>query len=112
MSEASHRNHRYDPLDCSQLGPDEVQKTLRELVQVLYSAQNDQISDLFLNIRSGGLRLRRFDRILVKSGEALAVLGQESTRAAEVKRDSWSWRCIGAEVLCIMLALARGKVIK
>ena len=53
MSEASHRNHRDDPLDCSHLGPDEVQKTLRELVQVLHDAKDDQISNLFLNIRSG-----------------------------------------------------------
>ena len=32
MSEATHRDHRYDPLDCSHLGPDEVEKCLRELV--------------------------------------------------------------------------------
>jgi len=52
MSDASHRNRRYDPLDCSHLGPDDVQQFLQELFQVLHSAQVGQIDDLFQYIRS------------------------------------------------------------
>lgn len=47
MSGASHRS----PLDCSRLGPDDVQKLLQELFQVLYSAEVGKIDDLFQYIR-------------------------------------------------------------
>lgn len=53
MSDASYSNQKYDPLDCSHLGPDDVQKLLEELLQVFQSAQVGQIDDLFQDIRSG-----------------------------------------------------------
>jgi len=52
MSDASHRNRRYDPLDCSYLGPNDVEKFLQDLFQVLHSAEVGQIDDLFQYIRS------------------------------------------------------------
>lgn len=53
MSDANHSNHGHDPLDCSHLGPDDVQELLQNLLQVLHSAQVDQIEGLFQDIRNG-----------------------------------------------------------
>jgi hypothetical protein len=86
MSEASHHNHRYDSLDCSHLGPDEVQKSLRELFQVLYNAQDGQISDLFLNIRNGASLEEIRSHISEIWGSITSPGGKDSTIAAEMKK--------------------------
>jgi hypothetical protein len=84
MSDTSRSNHGDDPLDCSHLGPDDIQNLLQDLLQVLHSAQVGQIDELFQFIHAGP-RLRRFDHVLGKSWEACAALGPRTTIAAEMK---------------------------
>jgi hypothetical protein len=79
MSDASHCNHRYDPLDSSHLGPDDIQKLLQDLLQVLHSAQVGQIDDLFQDIRSGASLEEARSRIS-------EILGSLSSPGAEEQR--------------------------
>ena len=79
MSDASHSNQRYDPLDCSHLGPDDIQKLLQDLLQILHSAQVDQIEGLFQDIRGGA----SLEEVRSRISE---ILGSLSSPGAEEQR--------------------------